>query len=81
MIEILGIDSGSSRERERVVRDREDRVVGTAVEREGDIHVDLAADAPPTVRNVLDCEPGSGPVRLEPRFVAEKRDGELHLHV
>jgi hypothetical protein len=84
MIEILAVSAGSTRGAERVVRDREGRRVGTARERGDDVYLDLAADAPRTVRRVLDTESadgGSERVPLEPRFVDETRDGEIRLRI
>lgn len=81
MIEILGVSAGSTGDAETVVRDREGRSVGTAVERGGEVYVELAADAPAAVQSVLNAgaDDGDGDVRLESRFVDETRNGKIRL--
>lgn len=81
MIEILGLEAGSARGAETVVRDREGRHVGTAHERGDDVYLDLAADAPAPVRSVLDAGAEDVRVRLESRFVDETSDGEIRLRI
>jgi hypothetical protein len=81
MIEILGVEAGTTRGAKRVVRDREGRRVGTARERDDELYLDLATDAPAAVRGVLDDGAENGQVRLESRFVAETRDDEIRLRI
>lgn len=78
MITLLDPAAVSRRDAERVVRDQSGQRVGTATERDGDLYLEFAADAPAHLRELLDGDDAER-VRLDPRFVAERTADEIRL--
>lgn len=79
MISVLDPESVARRDPRPVVSDDSGRRVGTATERDGDLLLELAPDAPAELRALLDVPDDAERVRLDPRFVAERTADEIRL--